>query len=373
MKKPTLITFLVLSLCFLNLKTKAADVSDLTYVNNTVYITITDCDEGANGELVIPPKIEGLPVKLIARSAFERCSQLTNIILPSTLKEIKRSAFAFCDKLETINLPNSIETIEYGCFYECKSLINLSIPNKIIQIEDSCFYGCSELKSITIPNTVRVIGGAAFYGCKNLTSVTIGENVTRIGSEAFFNCPKLVRIEFKGNAPEYAVYLAFIDGAVVLIRSSATGFNQDISGIPILRLDEQIDSDNDGVPDVDDAFPNDPTEVADSDNDGVGDNADARSGEVIVELQGQVGQLMEQNSQLQAQVSELSKGPTLEQIQDGRLGSIVITPIPNTNTAILNIDIEQSDDLKTWTLYRNILESIPLPEGKKFYRFALDK
>ena len=43
------------------------------------------------------------------------------------------------------------------------------------------------------------------------------------------------------------------------------------------------------------------------------------------------------------------------------------------NTAILNIDIEQSDDLKTWTLYRKILESIPLPEGKKFYRFALDK
>ena len=35
------------------------------------------------------------------------------------------------------------------------------------------------------------------------------------------------------------------------------------------------DSDGDGVPDVEDAFPNDPTETADSDGDGVGDNADA--------------------------------------------------------------------------------------------------
>ncbi|MEM1230028.1 MAG: FG-GAP-like repeat-containing protein [Pseudomonadota bacterium] len=35
------------------------------------------------------------------------------------------------------------------------------------------------------------------------------------------------------------------------------------------------DDDNDGVPDVDDAFPLDPTESADSDGDGVGDNADA--------------------------------------------------------------------------------------------------
>ena len=36
-----------------------------------------------------------------------------------------------------------------------------------------------------------------------------------------------------------------------------------------------MDSDGDGVPDADDAFPNDPAESADSDGDGVGDNADA--------------------------------------------------------------------------------------------------
>ncbi|TQV87605.1 collagenase [Aliikangiella coralliicola] len=36
-----------------------------------------------------------------------------------------------------------------------------------------------------------------------------------------------------------------------------------------------VDSDGDGVPDSEDAFPNDPTETKDSDGDGVGDNADA--------------------------------------------------------------------------------------------------
>ena len=36
-----------------------------------------------------------------------------------------------------------------------------------------------------------------------------------------------------------------------------------------------VDSDNDGVVDAEDAFPNDPLETADTDNDGVGDNADA--------------------------------------------------------------------------------------------------
>ena len=36
-----------------------------------------------------------------------------------------------------------------------------------------------------------------------------------------------------------------------------------------------VDTDGDGYPDGDDAFPNDPTEWADTDGDGVGDNADA--------------------------------------------------------------------------------------------------
>lgn len=36
----------------------------------------------------------------------------------------------------------------------------------------------------------------------------------------------------------------------------------------------EIDTDGDGVPDDEDAFPNDPTESADSDGDGIGDNAD---------------------------------------------------------------------------------------------------
>lgn len=39
--------------------------------------------------------------------------------------------------------------------------------------------------------------------------------------------------------------------------------------------DEPVDSDGDGYPDEDDAFPNDPTEWLDTDGDGVGDNADA--------------------------------------------------------------------------------------------------
>lgn len=67
-------------------------------------------------------------------------------------------------------------------------------------------------------------------------------------------------------------------------RSNVTnsiGCNNSIFGDPAIGLiktclfvDLMLDSDQDGVPDVEDAFPNDPTETKDTDNDGIGDNKD---------------------------------------------------------------------------------------------------
>ena len=43
----------------------AADLSDLTYTTTNSEVTITDCDEAATGELIIPDTIEGNPVTSI--------------------------------------------------------------------------------------------------------------------------------------------------------------------------------------------------------------------------------------------------------------------------------------------------------------------
>ena len=42
-------------------------------------MTITRCDEGAEGEVVIPDEIEGLPVTSIGTYAIGDCSNLTSI------------------------------------------------------------------------------------------------------------------------------------------------------------------------------------------------------------------------------------------------------------------------------------------------------
>jgi YD repeat-containing protein len=60
-----------------------------------------------------------------------------------------------------------------------------------------------------------------------------------------------------------------IDGTVV-----CWGNNENGQSTPPQELTLPIDTDNDGVPDAQDAFPNDPSESVDTDSDGTGNNAD---------------------------------------------------------------------------------------------------
>ncbi len=63
--------------------------------------------------------------------------------------------------------------------------------------------------------------------------------------------------------------------AVSIVALSAVMYGCTGSGddAPATEMPPPVDTDGDGVPDADDAFPNDPTETKDSDGDGVGDNA----------------------------------------------------------------------------------------------------
>ncbi len=73
-------------------------------------------------------------------------------------------------------------------------------------------------------------------------------------------------------------------------------------------------------------------------------------------------------------IAILEKRPTLEEIQEGRAGSIVLAVDPNGDNITLGVTIEQSDNLVEWTkLNGEMTRTIPIPDGKKFYRFALDK
>ena len=159
--------------------------------------------------------------------AFDDCSSLTSISLPSTLTSIGMGAFQNCNNLNyytdsnnnkylgnqtnnylvLIDIANTIisefdfpagcKIIYYGAFSSC-SLTSITIPAGVTSIGNNAFLGCSNLTSVTIEG-VTSIGDSAFFSCSSLTSITIPEGVTSIGNSAFWGCSSLAEITINGN------------------------------------------------------------------------------------------------------------------------------------------------------------------------------
>lgn len=202
----------------------------LYYTVSNGEVTITDCDENATGEIVIPETIRNYPVTGIGYDAFRNCESLTEVIIPDSVTSIGNHAFSYCSNLTDLTLPNSVTSIDNSAFYStykienlyitdlaaylnCKysdvyshpnakniyinneKSTNIVVPDSVTTIPDYAFCGCESLISVTISDRVTRIGENAFTNCKNLTSATIPDSVTNIGYYAFANCSSIVNIK----------------------------------------------------------------------------------------------------------------------------------------------------------------------------------
>ena len=143
-------------------------------------------------KICIPESIlvEGIeiPVKFICEYAFEDCSSLSSVVIPSSVTSIAKGAFKGCKSLSSINIPDSVTSIGENAFEDCESLTSISIPNGVTSIRIAAFAACKSLTSINIPSSVFSIWSRAFAYCNSLTSITIPKSVTSIDSEAFRDC-----------------------------------------------------------------------------------------------------------------------------------------------------------------------------------------
>jgi len=141
------------------------------------------------------------------------------------------------------------------------------------------------------------------------------------------------------------------------------------------------DDDGDGFSDILEArFNGDPLDPSDRDSieASIIDDMDTAEG-TIQELQSQNASLESQISVLEAtavsnatEIAALSQRPTLEQVRDGRPGSVLLNVDSETGTVVLNFTVEESEDLITWTPVEGpgVSQTLTLPDGKRFYRFA---
>ncbi len=156
--------------------------------------------------------------------AFQGCTSLKYVTLPSTLEIIGFKAFYGCESLEVIALPANVKTISGDAFRGCINLTTVSIPSdshletiygSFYQSNSEygahgAFYGCSSLASIWLPPTLKTIGDYAFKDCSALTSINLpeGSNVPGIylpeglrdlSSYAFSNCTSITKVIIPGS------------------------------------------------------------------------------------------------------------------------------------------------------------------------------
>ena len=162
-------------------------------------VTITNCSSNANGNIVIPEEIDGLPVTTIGNDAFNGCTSMKGVTIPDSVTSIGNGAFLACYNLVNIIIPDSVITIGQDAFAGCMKLENVVIGNSVTIIGDDAFGDCHYLTAITIPDSVKSIGEDTFYNCYGLETVTIGNGVTTIGEDAFRLCRNLEIITIGKN------------------------------------------------------------------------------------------------------------------------------------------------------------------------------
>lgn len=162
-----------------------------------------------HGTLVIPSWVESEGVKYqvvaINYGAFYNCQDLTQVVIPNSVREIGSGAFDKCVGLTSVKLPKGISRIEYSTFSFCMALSALEIPASVKEIQDLAFYNCQKLNSIQIPEGVTKLGSEAFSHCYGLTTIYIPGSITDMGNNVFRECKRLTSVKIANGVEKLGV------------------------------------------------------------------------------------------------------------------------------------------------------------------------
>lgn len=165
------------------------------------YILINDdeyevCSIGKceDTQIIIPSTYEGKPVTSIGCNAFYDNQNLTEVVIPASIKSINEWAFTFCDNLTKVNYLGSIDEwaqIQFNGF-KANPLINAK-----------SLYVKGQLVNHARLTSAKSISPRAFYNCVSLTSMEICTSVTNIGNDAFNGCTSLEILNYAGTIAEW--------------------------------------------------------------------------------------------------------------------------------------------------------------------------
>ena len=161
---------------------------------------------GKDTNVVIPSKIDGLPVVSIKRYAFSDNSKITSVTIPDSVTTINWQAFENCTNLTAINgagglqvlgsyafkntglkklnLAKSVTEVGYEAFANCKNLETISFPSGLTNIRGKAFENTKWIQNKRRQNSVVTVNGIVIDGTTCSGNITIPNGVVGIGDNA---------------------------------------------------------------------------------------------------------------------------------------------------------------------------------------------
>lgn len=90
-------------------------------------------------------------------------TKITEVTLPSSLESIGESAFAFAP-IEEVTIPSSVKAIHSHAFQKCGQLTTVVVEEGVKSIGKNAFSDCPLLKSVTLPSSLEQFGKEMFAG-----------------------------------------------------------------------------------------------------------------------------------------------------------------------------------------------------------------
>lgn len=168
---------------------------------------------------------------------FAKCSSLTEFKVDSDNQSYKSVSGVLFTKDGTklvaypagkqdrkYSIPGSVTNIGECAFDKCENLTNIIIPDSVTDIGGCAFQSCTNLETIIIHEGITSLNWFAFRECSNLKKLYIPKNVTTIGDEwapAFDGCNGLSDVYYSGNKEDW-VKIKITDNITEEVINSAT-------------------------------------------------------------------------------------------------------------------------------------------------------
>jgi putative cell wall-binding protein len=163
------------------------------------------------------------------------CTQLTSVILPSTLTQIGTRAFAYNNGLTSLALPEGLEVIGERAFYYCTGLSELVIPASVVEMKTYAFCRCTGLRSVEFLGDAPVCGNYVFTGGAMDIRTVLYHGARMANQEGLYNGENLAVPAFYYTIRFYAS-LAARDAQEAPLGSALIRH-----GVPLYKIDDALD------------------------------------------------------------------------------------------------------------------------------------